>query len=131
MRTIEEVLCRHKSVTELIAELRREEKELNSEIVDIFSHNIDGQKSYRIDNWNVEIKTAYTYTVDKKSYESSPFFNDNKSPVKCTKSYTIDKRKFVNLMINGDENTRNYLDGFIRKYAPTPKVTLTKFENEL
>lgn len=112
-------------VNKNLAKLTLKKEELTSKIIRSLNHDHEGQKTYEYGVWKIEVKTPYTYSLNKKMYESGeirlpPKFN----PIKESVTYSVDKRKCEELMEEAPKEVRDMLVELIDKKPGKPGVTI-------
>ncbi len=106
-----------------IYNVRREE--LTELIIGSLGHEHEGQKQYKFNRWNIEVKTPCIYSLNKKMYEQGEFnIPDEYNPIKQSISYTIDKRKCDELMNIAPDDIRYALIELIDKKPGKASVNI-------
>ena len=129
--TNEQERCFSDSITELqkvnkqIAKLNLRKEELTGLIIGALDHDHEGQKSYEYGVWKIEVKTPFTYSLNKKLYESGDIkLPDNFNPVKESVSYSIDKRLCDQYMQEAPKKVRDALAELIDKKPGKAGITI-------
>ena len=87
------------SVNKKMSQLVVLKEELTEKIIGAVGHEHDGQKSYTYQNWKIEVKTPFVYSLNKKKYESGEFsIPEEFNPIKTSVAYTIDKKRCDEIM---------------------------------
>ncbi len=124
-RYFEDSIKELEKINKQIAKLNLRKEELVDQIIGSLAHNHEGQKSYDYGVWRLEVKTPFTYSLDKKLYESGkvnipPEFN----PIKESISYSIDKRLCEQYMEQAPKKVRDALAQLIDKKPGKPGVNV-------
>ncbi len=118
---IKELDCVNKKIAKLL--LRKEE--LSDQIIGAFGHEHEGQKTYQYGVWKVEIKTPFTYSLNKKLYESGLIrIPTQYNPIKQSVSYTVDKNLCERYMLESPEEVRDALIELIEKKPGKASVVI-------
>ncbi len=108
-----------------MAELNLIKEKTTREIIAALNHNKDGQKTYEFQQWKIEVKTPYVYSLDKKKYEDCeiniPF---EYNPVKESIAYTIDKKLCEKYLNEAPEEVREALFELIEVKPGKPSVLI-------
>ena len=119
---IENEQCLTENIKELekvnkqLAKLTLRKEQLTKMIIESLRHNHEGQRSYEYDAWKVEVKTPFTYVLNKKLYESGrATLPDNFNPIKESVSYSISKTLCDRYMLNAPKKIRDILAELIDK----------------
>jgi hypothetical protein len=119
--SIQELECINKKIAKLI--VRKEE--LTTEIIGAFDHTHEGQKQYQFDMWQIEVKTPFVYSIDKKKYESGAInIPDEYNPVRKSVSYSVDKRACESYMSMAPKKVRDALCEIIEKKPGKANVVI-------
>ncbi len=111
------------SINKKLAKLLLRKEELTEEVIGLFGHEHEGQKTYEFDEWKVEIRTPCVYSLDKKLYESGRFsLPAEYNPIKQSVSYTIDKRLCDDYITKAPKKIRDALAELIEKKPGKPSV---------
>lgn len=103
--------------------LRKEE--LTQEIIGSLDHDHEGQKSYEYEDWKIEVRTPFVYSLDKKKYESGDIeLPDDFNPIKEYTSYSIDKRLCDQYMMDAPKDVRDALAELIDKKPGKAGITI-------
>jgi hypothetical protein len=123
--------CLSESVKELeevnkqLAKLNVRKEELTEIIIGALGHEHEGQKSYEYDVWKIEVKTPFTYSLNKKLYESGTInLPDAFNPIKESISYSIDKKLCDQYMMDAPKKVRAALADLIDKKPGKAGVTI-------
>jgi hypothetical protein len=112
-------------VNKQLSKLTLRKEELTRMIVSGMSHNHEGQRSYEYETWKVEIKTPFTYVLNKKLYESRKIIlPDSFNPIKEAVSYSIDKRLCDQYMLDAPKKIKDVLAELIDKKPGKASVTV-------
>jgi hypothetical protein len=121
MESIQELEAVNKQIAELI--VRKEE--LTQMIIGALGHEHEGQRSYEYNTWKIEVKTPFTYTLNKKKYESQcESLPSHFNPIKESVAYSIDKRLCEQYMQEAPSSIRDILIDLIDKKPGKPGVTI-------
>lgn len=128
---IEREVCLADNIKELekvnkqLARLSLKKEELTSSIITAMGHQHEGQRSYEFDVWKIEIKTPFTYSLNKKLYESkSVTLPDQFNPIKESTSYSIDKVLCDKYLDEAPAKVRSALIELIDKKPGKASVTI-------
>lgn len=89
VESVQELEC----INQKIAALSLRKEELVQVIIGALGHYHEGQKTYDYGKWKIEVKTPFTYCLNKKLYESGDInIPEEFNPIKQSISYSIDKR---------------------------------------
>jgi hypothetical protein len=112
-------------VNKQLAKLTLRKEQLTDMIISGMSHNHEGQRTYEYDTWNVEIRTPFTYCLNKKLYESgSVRLPDNFNPIKESISYSIDKGLCDKYLATAPKKVKEALAELIDKKPGKASVVL-------
>lgn len=107
---------RLEKVTRDIAVLNTEKEDLIKSIIKELNHSHEGQKSYSIDEYKLEVRTPAIYSLNKEYYqEVSSYLPDDYNPVKESVSYSIDKKKCDELLKTAPSEFRKTLIEMVEK----------------
>jgi hypothetical protein len=110
-------------VNKKLSKLLLRKEELTEEVISLFDHKHEGQKTYEFDTWKVEIRTPCTYSLDKKLYESGRFsLPAEYNPIKQSVSYTIDKRLCDDYITKAPKKVKDMLIELVKKAPGKPAV---------
>jgi hypothetical protein len=110
-----------------IAALKIRQQELEEEVITMFSHTHEGQKTYRYGQYDIKIKTPFVYTLNKRLYESGQYFIPEEcNPIKVSLKYDVNKRLCDQFMEYAPETVRDALAELIDKKPGKPSVTVTR-----
>lgn len=124
-KLLREAICNLELVTYQIAELARVKEELSHKIAIMFGHEQEGNKTYIFDAYAVEVKTPYSYSVDKINYEKlKEHLPQDKNPVRESVKYDLNKEKYRELMRSGDADVAMTLMEFVAVTKPKPSITI-------
>lgn len=113
-------------VNKQIAKLILRKEELTYTIIGELDHDHEGQKSYEYGIWKLEVKTPFVYSLNKKLYQSGNIqIPDNFNPIKESVSYSIDKRRCDQYLIDAPKKVRDVLVQLIDK-KPGKAVVVIK-----
>lgn len=99
-----------------LANLMLRKEELTNEIIGVFDHEHEGQKTYKYNMWKIEIKTPCVYSLNKKMYESKiSKIPSQFNPIKQSVSYSIDKRLCDQYIKDAPKKVRDILVELIEK----------------
>ena len=113
------------SINKKIAKLLVRKEELTDMIIGAFGHQHEGQKTYEYDVYKVEIKTPFTYSLDKKRFESGNYkFPKQFNPIKQSISYSIDKKLCDICMISAPDAVKEALFELIERKPGKASVVL-------
>ena len=120
---VNESLKELNSVNRKLAKLLLRKEELTEEVIELFGHEHEGQKTYAFDEWKVEIRTPCVYSLDKKLYESGRFnIPSEYNPIKQSVSYSIDKKLCDDYITKAPKKIRDALAELIEKKPGKPAV---------
>lgn len=112
-------------VNKQLARLTLRKEQLTGMIVSGMSHYHEGQRTYEYDEWKVEIKTPFTYCLNKKLYESgSVKLPENFNPIKESISYSIDKGLCDKYISTAPKKIREVLTQLIDKKPGKASVVI-------
>jgi hypothetical protein len=113
------------NINKRLAKLLVRKEELTADIIGALEHEHEGQKSYEYGVWKIEVKTPFTYSLNKKLYESNDIKLPKRyNPIKESVSYTIDKRLCDQYMLDAPEDIRDSLIELIDKKPGKASVTI-------
>lgn len=113
------------NINKRLAKLLVRKEELTADIISALEHEHEGQKSYEYGVWKIEVKTPFTYSLNKKRYQSGDIKLPKKfNPIKESVSYTIDKRLCDQYMLDAPEDIRDSLIELIDKKPGKASVTI-------
>ena len=119
--SLKELECVNKKMAKLL--VRKEE--LTEMIIGAFCHQHEGQKTYEYDIYKVEIKTPFTYSLDKKRFELGNYkFPKQFNPIKQSISYSIDKKLCDICMISAPDAVKEALFELIERKPGKASVVL-------
>lgn len=120
--TSEQERCFYESILEIqkvnkkLAKLLLRKEELTENIIASLGHEHEGQKQYEYGEWKIEVKTPFTYSLNKKLYESGEIeLPEEFNPIKESVSYSIDKKLLTKYMDECPEEVREVLIDLIDK----------------
>lgn len=112
-------------VNKKLAALKLEQERLTGEIINELGHKYEGQKTYDVDKWRVEVKTNVIYVLDKKLYQQyKELLPAAYNPVKETISYQVEKAKCEEALNIAPANVTDMLINMICKKPAKPSVTI-------
>lgn len=112
-------------VNKQLAKLSLRKEELTDSIVKAMGHQHEGQRSYDYQVWKVEIKTPFTYSLNKKLYESGSIkLPDNFNPIKESVSYSVDKLLCDKYLAEAPKKVRDVLVELIDKKPGKASVSI-------
>ncbi len=112
-------------VNKQLARLSLRKEELTDSIITAMNHNHEGQRSYNYQTWKVEIKTPFTYSLNKKLYESGSIkLPDDFNPIKESISYSVDKILCDKFLEKAPAKVRQALIELIDKRPGKASVTI-------
>jgi hypothetical protein len=113
------------NVNKQLAKLTLKKEELTDSIVSGLDHNHEGQRTYECGVWKVEVRTPFTYCLNKKLYETgSLILEENYNPIKESISYSIDKGLCEKYMVNAPKNVKHALAKLIDKKPGKASVVI-------
>jgi hypothetical protein len=116
-----ELTCVNRKLSHLI----NRKEEIFEVIINSLGHHHEGQKTYEYGVWKVEIKTPYTYSLNKKLYESGASKVPKKfNPIKHSTVYSVDKRKFEQYLEEAPTDIREMLIELVDKKPGKATVTI-------
>lgn len=122
---LKEKIKRLDEVSKDIAILLNEKEDLVKSIIEDLNHAHDGQKSYTVDEFKLEVRTPSIYSLDKKHYaEVSKYIPAQYNPVKESVSYTVDKKKCDEVLKSAPADIRKTLIDIIEKKAGKPNINV-------
>lgn len=110
-------------INKQIAELNRIKLDVEARIVELVQHPNQGQKTYQVDTYKVQIRSGFNYTVNKKVYldlRESEQIPPDLNPVNAIVKYEVDKK-----MLHEIESRNDFCDlSLIKRFiVMTPKKT--------
>lgn len=112
-------------VNKQLSKLTLRKEELTDMIISGMKHDHAGQSTYECGTWKVEIRTPFTYSLNKKLYESgSVILPDNFNPIKESVSYSIDKGLCDKYILEAPKKVRNALAELIDKKPGKASVVI-------
>ncbi|MFB1501525.1 hypothetical protein, partial [Thiocapsa sp. N5-Cardenillas] len=100
-------------------------EELTRNIIAALGHEKEGQTTYEHNEWKITAKTPYTFSLDKKAYESGAVFLPGEfDPIKTAKSYTVDKKLYEKYMATSPEAVRDSLTALVTIKPGKASVTI-------
>jgi hypothetical protein len=131
MHDFNETNCLGSTIKELekvnkqLAKLTLRKEELTDMIISGMKHNHEGQRTYECGVWKVEIRTPFTYSLNKKLYETGSItLPDNFNPIKESVSYSIDKGLCDKYMLDAPKKVRDALAELIDKKPGKASVVI-------
>lgn len=110
-------------VNKEIAQLMVWKEQLTQNVISALGHEHEGQKSYEYDTYQLEVKTPFVYSLNKKMYEST-IIPKEFNPIKESKSYSIDKKLFEKYMSEAPEEVRDVLVDLVDKKPGKASITI-------
>lgn len=118
---IKELNCVNRKVSHLLTR----KDELVEHIIELLGHNHEGQKSYEHGNWKIEVKTVFSYSLNRKLYESGNFDIPKKyNPIKKSVAYSVSKTLCDHALQVAPLEVRDMLAELIDKKPSKANVTL-------
>lgn len=112
-------------VNKQLAKLILRKEQITDLIIKAMSHNHEGQRTYEYESWKVEIKTPFTYCLNKKLYESGSIkLPANFNPITELVSYSIDKGLCDKYMISAPKKVQEALAELINKKPGKASVVI-------
>ena len=97
-------------VNKQLAKLLVRKDELTDIIIGALEHDHAGQKTYEYGVWKLEVKTPFSYSLNKKLYESAIIkLPEDFNPIKTSVAYSIDKRLCEQYMADAPKKVRDAL----------------------
>jgi hypothetical protein len=122
---LEESIKELDSVNKKLAKLLVRKEELTDQIIGALGHEHEGQKSYEYGVWKIEVKTPFTYSLNKKLYESFDVrLLEKYNPIKESIAYSVDKRLCEDYLSKAPDKVRALLIDLIDKKPGKAGVTL-------
>jgi len=122
---LEAAIIEMQSVNKKIAKLTMRKEELTQIIIAALGHNKEGQATYEYNEYKVTCKTPYTFSLDKKAYESGAVFLPGEfDPIKTAKSYTVDKKLYEKYMATSPEAVRESLTALVTIKPGKASITI-------
>jgi hypothetical protein len=122
---MDEAIKELNSVNKKLAKLALRKEDLIKDIIAGFGHKKEGQTTYEHGVWKVEVKTPFTYTLDKKKYESGKYKLPEKyNPIKESVSYSLDKRLCEEYVQNAPPTVKKTLIELVEKKPGKPNVVI-------
>ncbi len=113
------------SINKTLAKLLMRKEELTELIIAAFDHEKEGQQTYEHRLWRIEVKTPFVYSLNKRAYaEQEIDIPHEYNPVKSSLTYTVDKRKCEEAMLNAPAEIRDLLIEIIDKKPGKPSVSI-------
>lgn len=126
MSKITDTIVKLEKITKNLALLALERDALNQELIELFSHDYEGQKSYSEGIWRVTIKTPCVYSLNKAKYlalkDSLP---EEFNPVKESVSYIVDKKACDKFVISAPKQIISLIGEMIEKKPGKASLTIT------
>jgi hypothetical protein len=128
-RCFSEAIKSLQRVNESIEQLSEQRNALIQEIIDALEHSHEGQKTYEYNEWKIEVRTPFVYSLNKKLYQSG-FVNLPKefNPIKESISYTVDKRLCEQYLRLAPQRVKEALIELIDKKPGKPGVVIKERE---
>lgn len=122
---LESAIIEMQSVNQQIARLSLRKEELTANIIAALGHDKDGQSTYEYSEWKVTCKTPHTFSLDKKAYESGAVFLPGEfDPIKTATSYTVDKKLYEKYMATSPAAVRDSLTALVTIKPGKASVTI-------
>ena len=118
-------IAEYKKVTKKLAKLLIEKEQLTEDIISCLGHDHEGQRTYTYDTYNIECKTPFTYSLDKKAYVSGDVYLPSEfDPIKESTTYTVDKKLCEQFLQTSPASVRDALEQLITKKAGKPSINI-------
>jgi hypothetical protein len=113
------------SVNRKLSKLALRKEELAELIINVLGHNHEGQRTYEHSRWKIEVKTPFSYSLNKKLYESGTFvIPEQYNPIKQGVTYTVNARNCDKFLEEAPREVRDMLAELIDKKPGKASVTL-------
>ena len=124
-RMFSDSIAELQQVNKKLAKLLLRKEELTESIIGSLEHDHAGQKQYEYGTWKIEVKTPFSYSLNKKLYETGAInLPPEFSPIKESISYSVDKKLCDKYMADAPKKVRDALKELIDIKPGKASVTL-------
>lgn len=124
-RCFSDSLAELQKINRKMASLNCRKEELTKQMIGALQHDHDGQKTYEIGAWKVEVKTPCVYSLNKKLYESGEISLPKQfNPIKKSISYSVDKRLVDKYIQEAPVDVRDALIELVEKRPGKAVITI-------
>jgi hypothetical protein len=112
-------------LTKKLAKIRLDKEQMESDLIALIGHDMEGSKSYDFHDRTITIKTDMIYSLDKKAYENGDVYLPPEfDPILKKVTYEVNKKLFNAYEKMSPINIRNTLNELIEKRPSKPNVTI-------
>lgn len=116
---------RLEKINKQIAKLTVEKEQLTVDLITEIRHNHEGQKSYEVDKYKLEVRTPMNYKLDKKAYEQGYIYlPEGFNPIDTKVAYTVNKKRYNEIMSNSPDKVQEALHSLITLEPGKPSIKI-------